>query len=249
MEHLCVLIKHCAQDLFTSVQTFLFTTVFESVSACLHCMYVCVVTEWFLSAAQTWDSILPKGPTVDLVTAAIFAYSTSSSTSSSSSSSSSSSLNLSHALSTSNILDEGKFSLTTHTESTYIYSFFHLPPASFRLSNQVSTLPKTLSKSNLLYWHDRGDLCCQSKVHQLQTNISIFLSVSPTQLPHLFISLSGSARFCISPLPPASFTVHIFLIQLSPFMPCSSLFLPPSLKPSPLSQPPPRPLLFCILGI
>lgn len=132
------------------------TSVFESVSACLYCLFVCVCVclarQWFLSAAQTRDLILPKGPTVDLVTASIFAYFLSSS----STSSSSTSLNLSHALSTSNIQEEEN-SLTTHTERTYIYSLFIclLPPYAF--PTKFPLYPRSLSNSNLLHWHDRGE--------------------------------------------------------------------------------------------
>lgn len=104
------------------------------------CLCVCVCSSlarrWFLSAAQTRELILPKGLTVDLVTVAIFAYSSSSCTSSSSSS-----LNLPHALSTSNIQvgwAGSGVSLATHTECKSMYFFFfHLPlyafPAKFPL--------------------------------------------------------------------------------------------------------------------
>lgn len=95
------------------------TSVFESVSACLCCLCVsvcvCLARQWFLSAPRTRDSILPKGPTVGLVTAAIFAPSSSSCTSFSSSS-----LNLPHALSTSNVQDEGNFP-SQHTLSPHTY--------------------------------------------------------------------------------------------------------------------------------
>lgn len=65
-------------------------------------------------SSQAGDSIPPEGPTVDLVTAAIFTYSSSSSTSSFSYS-----LNLSHALSTSNMEEVGN-SLTAHIKCTFI---------------------------------------------------------------------------------------------------------------------------------
>lgn len=118
-------ITHRIQDMLFSIQTFFCISVRKRVCVylLLVCLCVSLIRQWVLSAAQTRDSILPKGPTVDLVTAAIFACPSSSSTSS---------LNLSHALSTSNIQEEGH-TLTTHTECTYIYSFFIslLPPYTF----------------------------------------------------------------------------------------------------------------------
>lgn len=51
-------------------------------------------------------------------------------------------------------------SLATHTECTYIYTFFIclLPPRVF--PNQVSALTKTLSNSNSLHWSNEGRKTC-----------------------------------------------------------------------------------------
>lgn len=136
------------------------------------CLCVCVCSSlarrWFLSAAQTRELILPKGLTVDLVTVAIFAYSSSSCTSSSSSS-----LNLPHALSTSNIQvgwAGSGVSLATHTECKSMYFFFFIclfmpfQPSFHYAENSF------IFKFALLAQQERN-LCCWKKVCKLQTNI------------------------------------------------------------------------------
>lgn len=155
------------QDVFISVHIFFYIRADGVFSSCV-CVCSSLARRWFLSAAQTRELILPKGLTVDLVTVAIFAYSSSSCTSSSSSS-----LNLPHALSTSNIQvgwAGSGVSLATHTECKSMYFFFS--SASLCLSRQVSTMLRTLSNSNLLYWHNRRETrVVGKKVHKLQTNI------------------------------------------------------------------------------
>ncbi|MEQ2246993.1 hypothetical protein ILYODFUR_004767 [Ilyodon furcidens] len=101
-----------------------------------------------MSTLPTQNPTISKCPTVDLVTVAIF-------TPSSSINSSSSSLDLSHALSTSNIWGEGN--LSQHIVSPH--SLFHLPPANSCRSKQVFHLPRTLLNSNLRFWHNRQVTC------------------------------------------------------------------------------------------
>lgn len=120
---MCALIYQ-VQDVFISVHIFFTSVLMVSFHLVLMCVCVCssLARRWFLSAAQTRELILPKGLTVDLVTVAIFAYSSSSCTSSSSSS-----LNLPHALSTSNIQvgwAGSGVSLATHTECKSMYFIF-----------------------------------------------------------------------------------------------------------------------------
>lgn len=104
------------------------------------------VSAWFLSAPQSRDSILPEGPTVDLVTAAIFTCRLPPPPS------------IFLMLFQLQTFGMREISLTTHRVHIHIF-LFHLPPASSCLSNQVFTLPRTLSNSNLPHWHDRGETC------------------------------------------------------------------------------------------
>lgn len=88
------------------------TSVFESVF-CMSPSLVCVHVgsdSGFCLQLETRDPILPTGPTVDPVTAAIFARSSPSFHPASPYSS----LSLSHALSTSNVQVEGDFSRNTY---------------------------------------------------------------------------------------------------------------------------------------
>lgn len=205
------------------------------------CLCVCVCSSlarrWFLSAAQTRELILPKGLTVDLVTVAIFAYSSSSCTSSSSSS-----LNLPHALSTSNIQvgwAGSGVSLATHTECKSMYFVFS--SASLCLSSQVSTMLRTLSYSNLLYWHNRRETHVVEKKYVsyrlifFSYIVFICLRLSSTRLLRVLILLFGSNRISIS----TSYVCHNCSCHqsiLSPTLPCSSLSTspvhPPSSSPS-----------------
>lgn len=195
------------------------------------CLCVCVCSSlarrWFLSAAQTRELILPKGLTVDLVTVAIFAYSSSSCTSSSSSS-----LNLPHALSTSNIQvgwAGSGVSLATHTECKSMYFFFS--SASLCLSSQVSTMLRTLSYSNLLYWHNRRETHVVEKKYVsyrlifFSYIVFICLRLSSTRLLRVLILLFGSNRISISTLPPTSVTI---VLVINPFFlqPCLVLLFP-----------------------
>lgn len=208
------------------------------------CLCVCVCSSlarrWFLSAAQTRELILPKGLTVDLVTVAIFAYSSSSCTSSSSSS-----LNLPHALSTSNIQvgwSGSGVSLATHTECKSMY-FFFFSSASLCLSSQVSTMLRTLSYSNLLYWHNRRETCVVEKkyvsyrlifffIYSFYMSASVFHPASPCPYPPLRFKLNQH-------FTPPSYVCHNCSCHqsiLSPTLPCSSLSTspvhPPSSSPS-----------------
>lgn len=206
-------------------------TVFESL--CCLCL---LARPWLLSAAQTRDSILPKGPTVDLVTAAIFARSSSSSISSS--------LNLSHALSTSNIQEEGN-SLATHTECTYIYSFFSsasylLTPfqLKFPLCRELSQIQicfiGTTGKKPVLPWQSTSvtDQYFHISVSQL---LHLFISASPSLW--LNLNLHFTSRSCI-PLCPFSSNC------LAVSFPALFFSLSSSVFPSLLSL-----ILFHILGI
>lgn len=218
------------------------------------CFCVCVCSSlarrWFLSAAQTRELILPKGLTVDLVTVAIFAYSSSSCTSSSSSS-----LNLPHALSTSNIR-VGWAGSGVHIPSANPCIFFFFSSASLCLSSQVSTMLRTLSNSNLLYWHNRRETRVVEKKYisyrlifffrySFYISASVFHPASPCPYPPL--RFKPNQHFT----PPSCVCHNCSCHQsiLSPTLPCSSLstspVYPPSSSPS-LSH---FPILFYISGI
>lgn len=195
------------------------------------CLCVCVCSSlarrWFLSAAQTRELILPKGLTVDLVTVAIFAYSSSSCTSSSSSS-----LNLPHALSTSNIQvgwAGSGVSLATHTECKSMYFFFFIclfmpfQPSFHYAENSF------IFKFALLAQQERN-LCCWKKYISYRLIffsyiVFICLRLSSTRLLRVLILLFGSNRISISPLPLATVTT---VLVINPFFlqPCLVLLFP-----------------------
>lgn len=125
---------HRVQDLLIFVKNLFCTPVFEIVSA------------WFLSAPQSCDSILPKGPTVDLVAAAIFTCCLPPPPS------------IFLMLFQLQTFRMREISPTTHIVHIHIF-LFRRPPASSCLYNQVFTRTRTLSNSNVPHWHNGGEAC------------------------------------------------------------------------------------------
>lgn len=154
--------------------------------------YAVLARRSFLS--QTGDAILPKGPTVDLVTAAIFhllfiffhlllsrlpqSFSCS--------------FNFKHS-------GSQEFSRSTHQVNIHaVYTFFICLLMPFQLSFYSAEKSRKF-KLFLLAQRERN-LSCWSQLHQLQGNIFMFLS----QCLYVFLSLFVSVWICISPPPPIS---------------------------------------------
>lgn len=235
--------------MFISVHIFFYIRADGVFSSCV-CVCSSLARRWFLSAAQTRELILPKGLTVDLVTVAIFACSSSSCTSSSSSS-----LNLPHALSTSNIQvgwAGSGVSLATHTECKSMYFFFHLPlyafPAKFPLcwelfQIQICFIGTTGEKPVLLEKKYISYRLIFFFIYSFY--MSVFHPASPCPYPPL--RFKPNQHFT----PPSCVCHNCSCHQsiLSPTLPCSSLSTspvhPPSSSPS-LSH---FPTFFYISGI
>ena len=138
----------------------------------------------------------------------------------------------------------GILSQHTHCERTYIYSFFS--SASYLLTPfqlEVSALPRSLSNSNLLYWHDREETCVAE---------AKYISHRPI-FSYFCLPASASLHLCISPSlaqPESAFHLSflsIFLRLSCCLLPCFvllSFFSCLPLPPLSLSL-----ILFYILGI
>lgn len=113
------------------------------------------------------------------------------------------------------------------------YSAFHLPPASLC---SFPSAKNSLKFKFVLLAQQAGNLWCWTKLHQLQTNIFIYLSPFPSQLLHLFICLFGSALICIAPFPPASLPLSVSCPHWSHLHHIPTFMIPLNSVSSPLNS-------------
>lgn len=104
----------------------------------------------------------------------------------------------------------GRGNLSQHTACEFL---FHLLPASFRLSDRVPSLPRTLSNFNLFYWHNREETCfAEGKYISCNPIFSYFslLSLPASWSLHTPLCYNPNLRSAslLLPLPPSIFLQH-----------------------------------------